>query len=267
MEFPFQWKIAEYGYLLQELDGVEWLAYKPSTTWTLYQPLKQHTGLYQDFIALDDTDAMLAFANKYGLLGIPGGRPLHGEPGPGLSAERLDDWRSKIFDLGSAVKAWTAIQDNDRAYLKRVIKWKQKPRTAVNYKDSRTFADGHWNKTAVRLKDTHPDGSALKYGDLIWPAYRYIQDRINAALKDSAAPRMLWDEYNELKLYLVPGNLLGAMWLQFADAVSYHLEYRHCDWCSKPFEVSRSTRSDRKYCSHSCRVSASRKRTREARRK
>jgi len=171
--------------------------------------------------------------------------------------EMLSDWWSEILAFRSAVKAWDAIQANDRAYLKQVIKWRKSPKR-VGYEDSHSF----WN-----LKDTQPDGSAIKYGDLVWPAYRYIQDRINDAIKDKVAPRMLWNDDNELMLHHVPKNLLGAMWLQFADAVSYNLEYQHCGWCGKPFEVSRSTRSDRRYCTNSCRVSASRKRTRDAKRK
>jgi hypothetical protein len=257
MEFSFQWKIAESGYQWQELDGRSWLVYKPSTTWMLYQPLKQHTGLYRAFITIDDNHGMLGFATKYGLLGIGEARPLNGKSGSLIWPERVADWRSEILALRSAVRAWDAIQGNDRDYLKQVIKWRKSPKR-VSYEDSHSF----WN-----LKDTQPDGSSIKYGDLIWPAYRYIQDRINGALKDTVAPRMLWNDDNELKLHHVPKTLLGAMWLQFADAVSYNLEYRECEWCGKSFEVTRSTRSDRLYCSNSCRVSASRKRTRLAKRK
>ena len=257
MKFPFQWKVAESGYETQELDGVSWLVYSPSTTWRLYQPLKRHTGLYRDFISIDSQLEMLEFATKYGLLGIGEARPLNGESGSLIWPERLTDWQAEILSIRSAVMAWDALQQNNRNYLKQVIKWRKNPKR-VSHEDSHSF----WN-----LKDTHPDGSNIKYGELTWPAYRYIQDRINTALKDNAAPRMLWNEDNELKLYHVPKKLLGAMWLQFADAVSYNLEYRQCGWCGKSFEVSRSTRSDRQYCSNSCRVSASRKRTREARRK
>jgi hypothetical protein len=257
MEFPFQWKIAESGYQFHTVDGRLWLATQEPTTWTLYQPLKRYTGLYRGFMGLQTQEEILGFANKYGRLGVPGtDGPLTTESGSVIFPESVADWGYEVAMMRSAVMVWDALQRADHKYLKSVIHWKRKPKRIL-FKDF--FYTG-------KIKDTRPDDSQVKFGELNWPASRYIQDRINDALRDNVAPRMLWDESNELKLYHVPKTLLGAMWLQFADAVSYNLEYRACNWCGKSFEVTRSTRSDRLYCSNSCRVSASRKRTRLAKR-
>lgn len=258
LESPFQWTVAESGYQFHTIDDRVWLAFKEPTTWTLYQPLVRHTGLYREFMAIQTREEILGFVNKYGWLGVQHtDGPLTTESRSVIFPESVPDWWYEIGRMRSTVLLWDALQKADKKYLKSVIHWKRNPKWIL-FKDF--FHTG-------KMKDTMPDGSQVKYGELNWPAYRHIQDRINESLENNASPRMLWDESNELKLYHVPNNLLGAMWLQFADAVSYNLEYRECGWCGKPFEVTRSTRSDRQYCSNSCRVSASRKRTRSVKRK
>jgi len=261
MEAPFIWQVADSGYTLQQIKGSTWLMYDPETNWTEYQPLQKYTGLFRQFAELNGQDELLRFANRYGLLGIP--MDLRGiasvNAGRGtvvLRPELLADWNTKIIQLRAAVRLWDAIQRPDHGYLKQVINWKKNPKRV-------SYEDDHLLQT---IRNTHTDGSQIKFGELLWPAYYYIQERINDALKDSVAPRMLWHE-NQLQLFHVPKSLLGAMWLQFADAVTYELEFRACAWCGKSFEVTLSTRSDRQYCSNSCRVSASRKRTSSAKRK
>ena len=249
MEAPFIWQIADSGYQVKPVKGDTRLVFEPDTTWTRYEPLQKFTGLYRSFAELNNQDEILRFANKYGLLLIPVFLEF---------SDSLEFWEDEIQRLRSAVKLWDAIPEKGHAYLKEVIKWKKSPKRVLYM-----YSESNW-KTIDRIDTT---GFQIKFGDLVWPAYLHLQDVINNALNDRVAPKMLWDESNELKLFHVPKNLLGAMWLQFADAVTYNLEYRACGWCGKPFEVTRSTRSDRLYCSNSCRVSASRKRTRSVKRK
>jgi hypothetical protein len=187
-------------------------------------------------MALQTQEDILGFANKYGWLGVPGtDGPLTTDSRSVIFPESVADWGYEIAMMKSTVMVWEAIRKANHKYLRSVIHWKKSPKRIL-FKDF--FYTG-------KIEDTRPDGSKVKYGELNWPAHHYIQDRINNALRDNVAPRILWDESNELKLYHVPKTLLGAMWLQFADAVSYNLEYRECEWCGKSFEVTRSTRSDR----------------------
>lgn len=255
MEVPFIWRIADSGYELQEIKGKTRLMYAPDTTWTSYPPLQKFTGLFRIFIDLDTKEKMLHFANHYGLLGVPmNPRDIAADDKTKvlpIRQEWLVEWTANIQKMRGPVKLWNAMQNADHDYVKQVIRWKKSPKR-VSYEDGNTF---------ISIRDIHTDGSPIKYGDTRWPAWFFIQDRINEALKDSVAPRMLWNSYNELKIYHAPKTLLGVMWLQFADAVSYDLEFRECAWCGMSFEITRTTRSDRLYCSNSCRVSASRKRT------
>ena len=228
-------------------------------TWTQCRPLQQNTGLFRMFTWLNGRHEILQFADRHGLLGISDPQRSQAAGFSRLTApELLDDWVSAIFEMRAAVRLWDAISLPGHEYLKKIIKWKKTP-TRVFYDCS----DSDWRHIA-RIDTT---GFKVKYGDLVLPAYLHLQEVINTMLDNQVAPQMLWDDSNELRLFHAPKTLLGAMWFQFADAVTFKLEYRECGWCGKPFEVTRSTRSDRLYCSNSCRSSAGRKRARTAGRK
>jgi hypothetical protein len=73
-----------------------------------------------------------------------------------------------------------------------------------------------------------------------------------------------------LNVSLVPTNLIGALWLQFAAAVDGLKNFNQCSQCGAPFEVSRDPRtgkrSDAWFCSSRCRVGHYRERIEQARR-
>ena len=61
-------------------------------------------------------------------------------------------------------------------------------------------------------------------------------------------------------------TLLDVLWVQFALAVAENREYRRCDFCSRPYELSPSvSRADKVFCSDTCRVKAYYRRQAKAR--
>jgi hypothetical protein len=288
MDTFFIWGVRDSGYLIEDRPWEEnevWdnelcrfgepgtvtprLIRAPGGTSTIYSPLKEYTGLFRTFAGLNGRDDILRFANKYGLIGTEDFKDLRfaGEtreeyisPESGYSGyfELLTTWHFEIRYLREAVILWDALQNGNHDFLNQVIRWKRNPKRAF-YEG----AEPHFGDIPI----IHPDGSPIKFGETVWPAWLFIQGRINTSFSHRMEADMRWNDDNELKLTLEPKTLLGAMWLQFADAVTYNLEYRDCAWCGRSFEVTRSTRSDRQYCSNSCRVSASRKRTSSAKRK
>jgi len=61
-----------------------------------------------------------------------------------------------------------------------------------------------------------------------------------------------------MKRVSVPKNLLGAIWIQFEEAVTDNKKFEKCA-CKKWFEVSgKAARSDKKHCSATCRTKAHR---------
>ena len=68
-----------------------------------------------------------------------------------------------------------------------------------------------------------------------------------------------WDSLHPA-LYIVPNNLLSALWLQFAQAVSSNTEFRKCLHCPAWFTYGSGTgrRKTAFYCSARCRRAAHR---------
>ena len=55
-------------------------------------------------------------------------------------------------------------------------------------------------------------------------------------------------------MFVRPKDLLSALWLQLAHAVSRNLEFKQCAVCSTFFEVkSKKRRFEKIYCSDKCR--------------
>jgi len=81
---------------------------------------------------------------------------------------------------------------------------------------------------------------------------------------------MNWDERRQRPvLGMTPGNLLGAMWLQFAQEVAGQARHKPCKFCGKWLTISTDFygfRSDREFCSATCRQKDYRAKIREARR-
>jgi len=61
-------------------------------------------------------------------------------------------------------------------------------------------------------------------------------------------------------ILLRPNNLLGAMWLQFADAIERGVDYGRCQVCDDDFELADGRSKRRKYCSNACSQRAYRER-------
>ena len=92
---------------------------------------------------------------------------------------------------------------------------------------------------------------------------RTINERIGAIVGASA--RMLWDRDTErFALRLVPGTLIGAMWLSLAQAIDAGGSFHSCHTCQRYIVVHRARdygrRRDAAYCSDACRQRAYRQR-------
>jgi hypothetical protein len=249
-----------------------------------YDPLKVEPGLFRNFARVPpkDRDAILAFANQYGNLGVV--QALYelapNEPGRllGIWGEKHQEWAQHIDQMQRAVAIWDKVQAGDVAGLSRFIRWR------------RAGGTGYW------AYDSHPDlprievvppkasppppgrhsqliesvEGLFKPDDVFTPARFLVQRWVNAHLKDRASPHLLYQlEYGTQVLQIVPHNLLGAMWLQFAHAIAGNKKHRSCKECGKWIEISseddgRSAR--RMFCSDSCKFRDYRRRKDRAQR-
>lgn len=96
---------------------------------------------------------------------------------------------------------------------------------------------------------------------------RRVQRTVNARLSAETGAQLLWvADDGCLALRVRPRSLLGALWLQLAQAIDGNARYRSCRVCSAWFELHPDrARSDRAYCSNGCRFKAYRGRQARAR--
>lgn len=289
--FDFTWQVATGGYqwvrteaapepLASEKEGLFLTAYTPPFTARRYAPLQQYPALFRAFIETPPTqEGILAFANQYGLLGdkittqiiLPNKQSAWGE--------LLQDWQGELSGLKQAFLLWDMVQAGNLEGLARHIVWKETETEKkekviiVSYDSHPEFSFGkappsvRQNRETIAHSQAQPEFfSQFQSGDVGQPALYYVQRVINRHLTGRVSPRVLWNrEHTELGLYMVPSGLIGALWLQFAQAITGHKQYHRCEYCGTWFEVSlEASRPTRVYCSDACRFKAYRKRQEDA---
>jgi hypothetical protein len=229
-------------------------------------------------------EAILAFANRYGNLGRSSKvRPVEGRES-GLDEAVLGNflitWQHQINDMARLVGLIDLIQEDNRTGLARYIRWKEDETDGpVVYFDSHPEttegaapALGHTRiRDVIASRQTHHEWLAkFKIGDTVTPALVYVRDHMDLALHhvaDDISTGMEWDSRNNRpQLCIDCPALLGAVWLQLADAVANNRIFGQCRQCGGWFEISReAARSNRRYCSDRCRIKAYRARQDKAR--
>jgi hypothetical protein len=248
-----------------------------------YAPLQRETGLFRIFAGVVPTkEGVLEFAKQYGNLRE---RPvLHDPEGPthplAIGGETYSAWRRGILEMRRALGLWDMVQPVDLVALSRHIVWGNdevsgkgvvaydshpdlNPRRRLKPPDERT-------RTLIALGDGIPEAwrPASRPEHYIGPALSYLQGVVNAHLKEDVSPVLQTAaQAGGLTMHYRPGNLSGALWLQFALAISGEKNYRRCGECAKWFEISpAASRKDRQFCSNACRTRAYRGRQEWARR-
>ena len=161
----------------------------------------------------------------------------------------LEDWKREIQTIKSAVTLWDAINDGNKKELVRF----------------RSQFDLLQLPLAVRRR-LHLDKA-----DPLMAVLGAIQRDADARLREHVAARLVFSGDNpRLRVCLMPQNLLGALWLQFATSVDVLKSFLKCAQCGAPFEISRAPRTgkrtDARFCSARCRVKHYRGRIERARR-
>ena len=156
-----------------------------------------------------------------------------------------------------AVSLWEAVEKQDEASLLSRLGRRWRPSGASLGRDTVLFG-GYKHDVAEKIDPSN----VLARGRLI------LSELIGKKLRDHAAPELVPDERaRELSLSIVPQNLLGAMWVQFARTVEGSRDIRRCATCGTWLFISPDTfRTNRRYCSDTCRVRTHKLRQRQARR-
>jgi hypothetical protein len=251
-------------------------------------PLDEYPALFRSFAGLNptDRDALLAFANTHGLLGViinvalrPGDKvPAAGEPCSdvlpfGHDRESAAEWTHAVTHMKRAVEWWDLIVRRDAEAMSRHLT-RARPAQAVapEYVEdfgtvrftAPTHSDGWFYDSHPGLPDDDESAKQIRVREYCAPAdadilaagtallWTWINRRLERKISVRVAPARTT---GQPVMHMVPNTLLTALWLQFARAITGNKQYRSCRECGEWFELSgdddgRTAR--REFCSDPC---------------
>lgn len=238
-----------------------------------YNPLS-HPTLFGEFADVPPSrDEILAFANRYGFLRAS------------LFGESLKDWSSQIRLLAQTVLMWEWWRERDVNTLSRSIEWQDgklvlrdiygggrlfgeptAPNTFPEPEDRIVFFTPDEYSAAYSNWIRNPSGPTPTLGlrgsfageDVLGACLRLISLQISAQLDDQIETAF----NNSDGIIFRPKSLLGAMWLQFAEAVAGRQEYKRCEKCKRWMLKFNAKGKERKFCSNACKQAVKNKRFR-----
>ncbi len=223
-----------------------------------YMPL-EHASLYREFAELETRHQILSFCTRFGFLG----RYVYGlssDPARGsdFAGEHFTVWNEQIAKLKQLVRLFDALR---------------KPK----YSDEAVerLIDLGGRGKGPEFRDKEPGGVQVR--DFYVPGYTLPMRTVSTLTIREAGELVLLDQVNkELALgtypattmlegsavYVVPRDLLGALYLLFArEAMGGLRAPKFCDGCGKWFIPEGSMKQT--YCSDSCKYRAYRKRKKD----
>lgn len=224
-----------------------------------YSPIP---GTFMTFAQLEpNTESVLAFASRYGHLGVE--RFLGDITQDGRESKVIGEpflaWRQEIEVMKHALDAWDMSRKNLVGKLRRHV---HRERGNVEYDPLTDVPEKGRPIWSLPTRIPTPNRVSPDLGEVLGGfsdgkiARLYMQSQIDMRLSKHCALAMIADaDYSGLRLHAVPRNLLGALWLQFAFAVSGSSNLRKCKMCPTWFEVSSGARRPHSiYCSDACKV-------------
>ncbi|PQO38885.1 hypothetical protein C5Y96_03160 [Blastopirellula marina] len=240
----FSWRVAKRGYRwsegqssIDEFSGQPRLYLEP----VIYAYRKYHPfdipGLFRIFADLKpQLEPMLQFADEYGHLGTHFAEPEDElEPGEEVKTDaQRRQWEEEI------------IQDR--------IVWDPLH---------------HWQNAIKEMRSCVKLWSQVQKGTAKKTDESRLVAGVNRAIQAHACHVQLESSISSpsgYRLTYFPRNLLGAMWIQFAQALAENQDFRECEACERWFQVTRGkNRKSRIHCSDACKSKSYRSRQEKAR--
>jgi predicted RNA-binding Zn ribbon-like protein len=211
-------------------------------------PMRENPHLYREFASLPITEGAISlFADQWGFLGVIEHVRREGLPDWG---ESFESWKSFIEMLCNMVDVLDMRDHADVTGLSKRFRWEEDGLQYENgkhhWQDFGRIINGKW--TDFRVPEQDYQGAAN----------RYLEERASSLLQHSIVHKAVkWDGRNTFQLEIRYRFLLGAIALQFANALTGDRQYRQChyDGCRRWFVISPETgkRSQSRFCSQSCR--------------
>jgi hypothetical protein len=260
----------------------------------------ENPGLFLTLANTDPTkEGILDFAHQFGSLGVPGCRGLvpnsdKGFCDPDERGLSLADWTKRIDELRAAVFCWQLLQQpsakvtrGSNFYLlslqrrveECVVLQRKERGGSLWVEQAKPFADperpalveGTIRRVVIGLGEDEWD--LLEKQGPIFQAFWYLKRLIDGYLdkKLSLVTKVERSQSGDVWPYkytsnFLPDTLVVALWLQLDAAVKRNSVFRPCRGCTLWFDISGKSgfRTNREFCSASCRVRAVQNRKKRA---
>jgi hypothetical protein len=290
--FDFTWKVPTHGFhwieagardmVTGELVLDRYLTPRLTLTWREYDLGRDAPALFYEFGEMEPVeDAVQAFANAYGALGI--GSIVTLSDGTQSRGENLRVWQQEIIAMRHALRIWQALRNQMEQKLRT---WfhvdTHGDESTVLYTPDEPWPQDvstHYSHSVMRASPADP--VRFMPEDLHWGSsdVSRIDETTNAMTLALAVLRMLVGvrlmingnisfEYRQdmqrpvpLALKIFMPSLVSALWLQLATAIEEDQRYQRCPQCQCWFLVAaKARRASTTYCSPRCRIKAFRER-------
>jgi hypothetical protein len=237
----------------------------------VYAPLDDEK-LFLKFAALkSNREGIRKFADEYGNLWRTYPSEIVKRKSGSYSNEEMHGysllaWKYEIESLRELVELWKNARAARTEQLKKTIAWDGTDTVKYKLHDS-WFVLANANLNQILLERCKPP-------NLVKPAMYLLQSQINnrlESMKRQIIPRLVWcpgrringiarpDDH--LRVIFQPKDLLAAIWLQFAQAITEEYRLHKCEGCGEMFQVGKGARrSHTVTCSSKCRKRVSRAR-------
>jgi hypothetical protein len=285
--YEWRWRrwAALYPYCVKSEDVGHVLFPKDPSQMETRSPL-QTPLLFRELASIPiDLESIRLFAEKYGLLGmccaVTDDGPAHPSLGDeGYAGEAQMTWKYVIIELRAAIKLWDAIVHHDAKLHRHFGRYRDfSAATARAVKESAPARDPErWTLLGG------DDDLRLCYMAGLWDlsaddelqldcwaaAETMLVQLCNKAIEQHCGP-YLYRRTSRATTYspgMVPKDLFGAVWWQFAKTVVGESRCQPCKICGRPIEHSKEKtghRTDMAYCSNACKLKQHRARVKRAR--
>jgi len=222
------------------------------------------SGIFRNLAEVgSDEDDILAFAYRYGRLGLSNPLPKNLAYAPGFvsrTGEHVDSWRDAAQAMRLGVALWHAtakdrgVDSRQRVDAERLIGCEISVRRigSAFVVDLPKLRREAWPSLGQeRLMFSAHEGDWRR---------QLLALLVNEALSGGAVPSLVFGERGQFDFRIQVGGLLQFAWLQLAQSAAGSRKFLNCVHCGGFYEVGGGgSRADRKYCSRSCKQLAYRK--------
>lgn len=224
--------------------------YSDPKTLPFDEPGEERVPLFEKFAKLKATqEAIRRFADMNSWLGVGERVCPPGKPAEVTRGEPLNRWRREISAMRVAVTLWKWL-NRERWGGKQDgsvgVTWLSDDCVEVSIQ----WGDRESRRNILLRREFLPDFSLLCQNNPELSVKMALVRHVNKNLAEVAYPVILLNRHRNLQGFTRPRHFLGALWIQFYQAIQGWRQIRSCKYCNELMDVTggRSTKVAHQRC-------------------